>query len=281
MRDLQAPEPNGTKRYLRAACVLPVLAVLAAGTHYRVASLPAVRAQGLAEGAVIAMRAKEWTRARQSLDEAISIDPGNARPRLYRALLIAPAPGEPTTLVEMQLLLGNGAGARKVADKVVSLAPKDPTAYLQRAAVCRAAGDLQAALLDQDRAVALEPDIGAWHAARAWTLLELGQFGEASTAIDRALALAPDAPRALGTRCWIHVSMGDQSAARADCEGATSLQPAAPIDRGMLAFLGGKYAAAAAQWTYAGTSDRADEVFLRPWIEKAETAATSRSESRR
>jgi tetratricopeptide (TPR) repeat protein len=193
------------------------------------------------------------------------------------------APEEPEVVATRGSLLLRRAdytNALKEFNHLISLTPKDAWAYSQRERVFRAQGDLQRALADADRAVELDANNGGWHNGRAWTLLQLGRLQDGLAAVERSLALDPNSPYALGTRCWLRVSLGDRAGGKVDCERAVKLWPGAEVDRGMLAFLDGRYAEAAAAWRNGSAKEPEDAAFLGAWITRAESAGRQASKVR-
>ncbi|HEY6548159.1 MAG TPA: tetratricopeptide repeat protein, partial [Vicinamibacteria bacterium] len=129
-------------------------------------------------------------------------------------------------------------------------------------------GDDERALADIERAIALDPNNPGHHNSRAWLLLKLGRFTDGLEAVERSLELKPADPYATGTRCWLRASLGDEAGARLDCAHASRLLPESLLDRGMLHFLEGRPAEAAAAWREAGTKDPEDVRLLAPWLAK-------------
>jgi membrane associated rhomboid family serine protease/predicted Zn-dependent protease len=198
------------------------------------------------------------------------------------------APEEPSVVwarTNLMLRRADYTNAQKELDHLILLRPKDAWVYSARARVFRAQGNLRQALADADRAVELDPNNGDWHNGRAWTLLQFGRLRDGLAAIERSLALKPNSPHALGTRCWLRVSLGDRTGGKADCERAVTLWPAADVagpevDRGMLAFLEGRYADAATAWRRGSAKEPSEAAFLDTWIAKAEFAGRRASKVR-
>jgi tetratricopeptide (TPR) repeat protein len=256
------------------------LAVDAANTdawHRRVEILFAQdkRPEALKAARRLTKLAPQWAHARVLVAriQMASGDLASAERELEDARKAAPDDGEVATArIGLLRRRGDEKGAREVADGLVSAAPRDSRAYLLRARVHQAVGDDDRALADMERAIELDPTNASTHNSRAWLLLKLGRSAEGLEAVERSLELRPGEPHATGTRCWLRASLGDEAGARLDCAHASRLLPESLLDRGMLHFLEGRPAEAAAAWREAGTQEPEDVRLLAPWLAKTEAA---------
>ncbi|QDU68569.1 tetratricopeptide repeat protein [Engelhardtia mirabilis] len=119
---------------------------------------------------------------------------------------------------------GWGASAAQTEPSVVGY---DPLASaLESSALERAAGHLDTALAAADRALSVAPrDPAAW-LVRAELLVDLGRHGEAIEALDELIAARGESARALTARARAKVGAGDRSGAEQDARGALALYPA-------------------------------------------------------
>lgn len=157
-------------------------------------------------------------------------------------------------------------GAR--AEGWAKAAPTDTAALVALSWSRHAEGRVDEALAVLERLVENEPAEGAAWNNLAWMRVTRGEFAPALEAAERAVALEPDSPFFLGTRCFARVGLGEKEKARADCARAVALRPEERTDRGMLAFIDGRFADARRDWQAVVTEEPDRAADIRPWLAK-------------
>jgi rhomboid protease GluP len=247
-RDLQAPRDAETQRTLRGLALLPILAALAWGAHHRISRLPALRSYGPAQDAAAAMEARDWARARNRLDEAIALDPGNGQHYLSRGYArgmvhdntgavsdygeaIARDPKAASPLA-MRCLALYGTDeydrAAKDCDAALALDPSNAEASLGRAQILAAKGLDDEAIRAARQTTVLSP---SWAPARlllARLLIDKGDFVAADLEVAKASEAAPEDPWVATTRAHLLLRRGDFASARKESDRAVLLAPKEP-----------------------------------------------------
>ena len=171
---------------------------------------------------------------------------------------------------------GDTAAARAAVARALALDPGCAPAWVEEAALARAAGERETAIAALEKLVALAPaqpafwfDLGALRA-------ELGQGDAAAAAFDRALALAPDHAEARLKRANVDAAAGDRGAAIAGYRQCLALRPGwieALLNLGEQLLADGDHAAALATWREATV---AAPGMARAWDGRARAAKAAR-----
>jgi tetratricopeptide (TPR) repeat protein len=156
---------------------------------------------------------------------------------------------------------------RERLDRALELEPTNATALFTRAWLNTKDERFEESLRDYDALVAARPDFANALNGRAWMKVVLGDFAGARVDADRAVEIDPNSPYFQGTRCFARMGLDDRAGARADCARAVELG-AENVDRGMLAFIDGRYGEARRYWQKAIEEDPSHAAALRPWIAK-------------
>jgi len=138
--------------------------------------------------------------AARELHEAIALDP---------AFLAALA-----NLVAVDLARGDGAEARRIADRYVALAPDSARALYSRGIVALQNGDAATARADFGKLLHANPSYALAHYDLALAEERLGRYDAAESELRAALALAPTYARARLALGIVLLREGDRAGAR-------------------------------------------------------------------
>jgi len=137
--------------------------------------------------------------------------------------LDAPMKGDALALrATINQAIGRRAEARADVAEAMQAAPEDATPFVQRALEHERDGDVNAAMIDLDRALALDPKAGTALSARGDLLRRLGYLQRARTDLEAAAALGPPFRRlALMRKSELELRAGDLRAAYEDIVAAS------------------------------------------------------------
>jgi rhomboid protease GluP len=245
MRATGGVEVEGVSRQFRGAALVPVLAVLAWGTHVRITNLPSVKAHRLAEEAQGAMRLKDLTRARQRLDEAIRLDPETGYHYVLRgwvreaaddgkgaisdygaAIQHSPHAATPLALRCVALFRQSEyERATQDCDAAIARDANNADAWHGRAEVLKAKWLDEEATRAAKKFVQLSPNWSHAHLVLAELLTRNGDFAAAESEIRKAAAVAPNEPENASARADLLLHQGDYSGAKKEADHAVSLAP--------------------------------------------------------
>lgn len=159
---------------------------------------PALQVEVLTMRGNAYMEAGNVSQAKQSWDQARSIDPRSALP------LIAEVP--------MLLAAKRIDQAREQAEKAVELAPGNSLSWNAKASVHHAVFDAKSALAAYDKAIYITPKHIDSRVARAALLIDLKRDGDARKDLDFLRTISEDDPRAAYLRAVLAQKQGDQVA---------------------------------------------------------------------
>jgi Tfp pilus assembly protein PilF len=117
------------------------------------------------------------------------------------------------------------AGARRLADSALELAPRCARVHAARGEACLLGGDPATALEEGDVTITLAPEQSVGWVIRAEARRLLGQFEASVADATRALELKPDAEDALRTRGRALLDLKDNVRAMADADRALAIDP--------------------------------------------------------
>lgn len=137
--------------------------------------------------------------------------------------LDGPMKGDALTLrATINQTIGRSAEARADVAEAMQAAPQDSTPFVQRALEHERNGDVNAAMIDLDRALELDPKAGPALSARGDLLRRLGYLQRARTDLEGAAALGPPFRRlALMRKSELELRAGDLRAAYDDLVAAS------------------------------------------------------------
>jgi tetratricopeptide (TPR) repeat protein len=171
-----------------------------------------------AEAEAAALRAAEgaWDAGRleacvQAAEQAVRIDPTNARAREVRARV----------WVHQQRY----AEAHREADEAVRLDPLLARAYQTRGTTWGGLKSYAEAIADFCIAIDLDRTLHLSWNNRGWTYMERGQYHQALADLNEALQLKPDGPEARANRAKCYLHLGEYKKALADYVKMAEIQP--------------------------------------------------------
>jgi tetratricopeptide (TPR) repeat protein len=101
--------------------------------------------------------------------------------------------------------------------------------YFSQGLAQKQKGDLDAAIVEYDKAIILDPDNANAYINRGNARTDKGAFDIAIADFDKAISLVPDSEIAYNDRCFARVKKGDFDAAIVDCDKAIALDPSEPF----------------------------------------------------
>ena len=143
------------------------------------------------------MQARDWPGALRQIEQALYIEPKDAKSLIYRAQCLA--------------ALGRAREACEAAGEALRAAPPDPVVWDAIGGVFSQANDQESALAAFDRAVALAPRNARFIFNRATVYRFLGRIREAEADYDRVIALAPNDHEAYLNRSELRTQSADMN----------------------------------------------------------------------
>jgi Tfp pilus assembly protein PilF len=143
------------------------------------------------------MQARDWTGALGRIDQALSIEPKDAKSLVYRAQCLA--------------ALARAGEACEAAGEALRAAPPDPVVWDAIGGVFSHANDQESALTAFDRAVALAPENARFIFNRATVYRFLGRIRDAEADYDRVIALEPSDHEAYLNRSELRTQSADMN----------------------------------------------------------------------
>ena len=203
----------------------------------------------LAQRAAIEFALRQPAKARQDIDKALELDPGQADVRLQRATARARdkdtdgaladlaaldktlAPESPLRVQMGNLYMSLRAPAQAVVQFDLWMPHHEHEFRIERTLYDRCWArvelgvDLDKAVDDCDAAVDADSKSGVYLAGRAWAHLRQGNPSRARADFDRSLAIRPDHALTLYGRGLARQRLGDAAAGQADLDAARKLDP--------------------------------------------------------
>ena len=203
----------------------------------------------LAQRASIEFALRQPAKARQDIDKALELDPGQADARLQRATARARdkdtdgaladlaaldktlAPESPLRVQMGNLYMSLRAPAQAVVQFDLWVPHHEHEFRIERILYDRCWArvelgvDLDKAVDDCDAAVDADSKSGVYLAGRAWARLRQGNPSRARADFDRSLAIRPDHALTLYGRGLARQRLGDAAAGQADLDAARKLDP--------------------------------------------------------
>lgn len=161
---------------------------------------PSIRLEVLLLRARAQIDLRQYPAARQTLEEAQKLDSSSVNVL--------------TTMVRAALESGDREEAGRLAEVATNKWPGDSSAWLRRASVVYASGDLAAALAHYDQAIGTDRANSEAMLGKASVLLDLGRRPEAKAVLAELAKLDPREPRAAYLRSVIAQMEGDAVDAR-------------------------------------------------------------------